>query len=114
MADTLGVNRSTARGIVARYITEERIRERQRGSRNNVLVDDEMRQCLEDIINEGERAYRQVCGQRGRNVTVALAVGNLRYDTTVSKYGWTSTRNLGREIVRMTEYPSITVASLRR
>ena len=23
---------------------------------------------------QGERAYRQVCGQRGRNVTVALAV----------------------------------------
>ena len=169
VADTLGVNRSTARGIVARYIREGRIRERPRGGRNNVLVDDEMRQCLEDIINEncvltlsqingelrrrlpakllihdrtvarnlkgmlfrvklvrpvpadrnrrdvlqrrqeygnwfmnhaimrhcvfidecgyniwtarnhgrarqGERAYRQVCGQRGRNVTVALAV----------------------------------------
>ena len=25
-------------------------------------------------ITGGERAYRQVCGQRGRNVTVALAV----------------------------------------
>ena len=54
VADTLGVNRSTARGIVARYITcrEGRIRERPRGGRNNVLVDDEKRQCLEDIINE--------------------------------------------------------------
>ena len=52
VADTLGVNRSTARGIVARYIRERRIRERPRGGRNNVLVDDEMRQCLEDIINE--------------------------------------------------------------
>ena len=30
VADTLGVNRSTARGIVARYIREGRIRERQR------------------------------------------------------------------------------------
>ena len=169
VADTLGVNRSTARGIVARYIREGRIRERPRGGRNNVRVDDEMRECLEEIINEncvltlsqingelrrrlpakplihdrtiarnlegmlfrvklvrpvpadrnrrdilqrrqeygnwfmnhaimrhcvfidecgyniwtarnhgrarqGERAYRQVCGQRGRNVTVALAV----------------------------------------
>ena len=52
VADTLGVNRSTARGIVARYIKEEHIRERPRGSRNNVLVDDQMKQCLEDIINE--------------------------------------------------------------
>ena len=52
VADTLGVNRSTARGIVARYITEGRIRERPRGGRNNVRVDDEMRDCLEQIINE--------------------------------------------------------------
>ena len=46
VADTLGVNRSTARGIVARYIIERRMRERPRGGRNNVLVDDEMRQRL--------------------------------------------------------------------
>ena len=26
---------------------------------------------------QGERAYRQVCGQRGRNVTVALAVSSV-------------------------------------
>ena len=54
VAVTLGVNRSTARGIVARYIREGLItcRERPRGCRNNVLVDDEMRQCLEEIINE--------------------------------------------------------------
>ena len=50
VADTLGVNLSTARGIVDRYIREGRIRERPRSGRNNVLVDDEMRQCLEDII----------------------------------------------------------------
>ena len=48
MADTLGVNRSTARGIVARYIREVRIRERPRSGRNNVRVDDER----EEIINE--------------------------------------------------------------
>ena len=52
VADTLGVNPSTARGIVARYIREGRIRERPRCSRNNVRVDDEMRECLEEIINE--------------------------------------------------------------
>ena len=51
-ADTLGVNRSTARDIVARYIREGRIRERPRGGRYNVRVDDEMRDCLEEIINE--------------------------------------------------------------
>ena len=28
------------------------MRERPRGGRNNALVDDEMRQCLEDITNE--------------------------------------------------------------
>ena len=52
VADTLGVNRSTARGIVARYIREVRIQERPRGGRNNVRVDEEMRDCLEEIINE--------------------------------------------------------------
>ena len=52
VAAMLGVNRSTARGIVARYIRERRIREGLRGGRNNVLVDDEIRQCLEDIIIE--------------------------------------------------------------
>ena len=52
VADTLRVNRSTARGIVARYFREARIRERPRGGRNNVRVDDEMRHCLEEIIIE--------------------------------------------------------------
>ena len=52
VANTLGVNRSTARGIMARYIREGRIWERPRGGRNNVRVDDEMRDCLEEIINE--------------------------------------------------------------
>ena len=54
VADSLGVSRSTARGIGARYISEGRIRERPRGHRNNLLVDDEMRQCLEDIMDVGE------------------------------------------------------------
>ena len=52
VADTLGVNRSTARSIVARYIREGRIAERPRGGRNNVRVDNEMRDCLNDILNE--------------------------------------------------------------
>ena len=169
VAATIGVNRSTTRSIVPRYLREGRIAERPRGGANHVRVDDEMRNCLNDILNEnclltlaqinqelrqrlprkptihdrtvartlegmlyrmklarplpvernrpdvlqkrvdyanwfmrhavvnhsifvdecgyniwtarshgrarmGERAYRQVCGQRGRNVTVALAI----------------------------------------
>ena len=60
-ADTLGVNRSMARGIAPRYI-----RERSRGGRNNVLVDDKMGERLEDIINEN-------CG-----VTLSHIYGELR------------------------------------
>ena len=52
VADTLGVNRSTARGIVARFIRESRVDERPRGVRNNVKVNAEMRQCLEAIFEE--------------------------------------------------------------
>ena len=52
VADTLGVNRSTARGIVARFIRENRVDERSRGGRNNVKVNEEMRQCLEAILEE--------------------------------------------------------------
>ncbi|XP_068701076.1 uncharacterized protein [Montipora foliosa] len=169
VADTLGINRSTARSIVSRYVREGRIAERPRGGPNHVRVDNEMRDCLNDILNEnclltltqlnqelrqrlprkpricertvartlegmlfrvklarpvpadrnrpdviqkrldyanwfmghavvnhsvfidecgyniwtarthgrarrGERAYRQVCGQRGRNVTVTMAI----------------------------------------
>ncbi|XP_074629412.1 uncharacterized protein LOC141887005 [Acropora palmata] len=169
VAATIGVNQSKARSSVARYLREGRIAERPRGGTNHVRVDDDMRNCLNDIINEnclltlaqinqelrqrlppkpaihdrtvartfkgmlyrvklvrplqadrncpdvlqkrvdyanwfmhhaivnhsifvdkcgyntttarshgrarlGERAYRQVCGQRGRNVTVLLAI----------------------------------------
>ena len=52
VADTLGVNRSTARSIVRRYIREGRIQERRRGGRNTVRVDEEMRNCRREIINE--------------------------------------------------------------
>ena len=52
VTDTLGVNRSMARGVIARYIRKGRIQERPRGGRNNVHVDNEMRDCLEEIINE--------------------------------------------------------------
>ena len=52
VADTLGVNRSTAKGIIAKYVREGRIRERARGGRNNVKVDEEMKECLCVVISE--------------------------------------------------------------
>ena len=52
VADTLGVHRSTARGIVATYIREGRTEQRARGGRNNVKIEDEMKECLNNIINE--------------------------------------------------------------
>ena len=52
VAATMGVNRSTARSIVARYLREGRITERPRGGANHFRVDDEMRNCLNDILNE--------------------------------------------------------------
>ena len=52
VADTLGVNRSTARSIVATYLHEGRVNERPRGGRNNVRVDNEMRDCINEILNE--------------------------------------------------------------
>ena len=51
VADTLGINRSTARSV-SRYIREGRIAERPRGGPNHVRVDNEMRDCLNDILNE--------------------------------------------------------------
>ena len=84
VADTLGVNRSTARGIVAQYIREGRItcRERPRGGRNNVLVDDEMRQCLEDIINENcVLTLSQINGELRRR----LPTKPLIHDRTVAR-----------------------------
>ena len=43
VADTLGVNRSTARGIVTRFIRENRVDKRLRGGRNNIKVNEEIR-----------------------------------------------------------------------
>ena len=52
VAATIGVNCSTSRSIVARYLRGGRIEELPRGGRNNVKVDDEMRDCVDTIINE--------------------------------------------------------------
>ena len=51
VADTLGVNRSTTRGIL-RYICEGGVQERPRGIRNNVKVDDDIKQCPNDIVDD--------------------------------------------------------------
>ena len=40
------------RGIVTRFIRENRVDERPRGGRNNIKVNEEMRQCLEEILNK--------------------------------------------------------------
>ena len=48
----MGMNRSTARSIVARYLREGRITERPRGGANHVRVDDEMRNYLNEILKE--------------------------------------------------------------
>ena len=166
LADTLAINRSTARSIIARYLREGRIEEQPRGGRRNVRFDAEMTRCLQRIVDEdcintelrrrlpekpqvhertigkhlggmlyslklsrilpadrnrpdvvegrhdyanwfleeanihhpvfidecgfniwtarnqgrarvGERAYRQVCGQKGRNLTICLAVSHV-------------------------------------
>ena len=52
VADTLGINRSTARGIVRRHLPEGQIAERPCGGPNHRKVDQEMVQCIEDIVNE--------------------------------------------------------------
>ena len=46
------MNRLTTRSIVARYLREGRIAERPRGGANHVRVEDEMGNCLKDILNE--------------------------------------------------------------
>ena len=45
------MNRSTARGVIVGYIRENITAERPRGGRNNVKVNDEMKQYLEAIVN---------------------------------------------------------------
>ena len=55
VADTIGVNRSTARSIVARYIREGRKAERPQGGPNHQRVDNQIRDCLNDILNENRQ-----------------------------------------------------------
>lgn len=45
-AKTLGINHSTARGIVTRYLQEGRVNQRPRGGQIHVKINDEMRPCI--------------------------------------------------------------------
>ena len=48
VADTLGVNRS----IITTFVKQGRVEERPRGGAHNVKVDEEIKQCLSEIVYE--------------------------------------------------------------
>ena len=82
VADTIGVNRSTARSmIVARYIREGQIAESPRGGANNVRVENEMKDCLNVILNDHfrdqELKRRFPRKPRIHNRTVARTLGGM-------------------------------------
>ena len=52
VADSSGVNLSWARGILTCYIRDGRVQERPRGGCNNVKVDDDIKQCLNYIVDD--------------------------------------------------------------
>ena len=82
IAETIGVNRSTARGIVSRYVREGRIAERPRGGANHVRVDDAMRDCLDDIINEN---CLLTIAEMNRELRLRLPHKPVIHDRTVAK-----------------------------
>ena len=89
MAVTFGVNRSTAREMSLDNL--EKGVESPRGGRNNVLVDDEVMQCLQDMINEKcVLTERQINGELKKR----LPAKRLIHDRTVA-------RNLERMLSRV-------------
>ena len=82
IAETIEVNRSTARGIVSRYVREGRIAERPRGGANHVRVDDAMRDCLDDIINEN---CLITIAERNRELRLRLPHKQVIHDRTVAR-----------------------------
>ena len=82
IAETIGVNRSTARGIVSRYVREGRIAERPRGGAYHVRVDDAMRDCLDDIINEN---CLLTIAEMNRELRLRLPHKPVIHDRTVAK-----------------------------
>lgn len=82
IAETIGVNRSTARGIVSRYVREGRIAERLRSGTNHVRVDDAMRDCLHDIINEN---CLLTIAEMNRELRLRLPHKPIIHDRTVAR-----------------------------
>ena len=86
VADTIGVNRSTARGIVARYVREGRIVHRPRGGQNNVRVDEEMKECFSDIVNENcILTLSQINQKLSHNRTVSRTLQGMLYRVKLAK-----------------------------
>ncbi len=52
LADTLAINRSTARSLITRYLREGRIEEQPRGGGHNVRFDADMTRCIQRIVDE--------------------------------------------------------------
>jgi len=79
---TIGVNRSTASSIVALYSRKGRIAERPRGGANHFRVDDEFRNCLNDIINEN---YLLTLAQINQELRQRLPRKPVIHDRTVAR-----------------------------
>ena len=114
VADTLGVNRSTARGIVARFLRENIVDERPRGGRNNVKVKEEMRQCLEEILEENPMLTLEAINRKLREElpdrphvhvrTVAKHLDGMLYTLKLA-HTVPADRNRADVIQRRNEYP---------
>ena len=77
VADTLGVNRSTARGTVARYVPTGRIAERPRGGRNHIRVDDEMRDCFNPLRPNNDVSQTSHRNIKGVSVSEVMRIDNM-------------------------------------
>ena len=106
VADTLVVNRSTARGIIARYIRENRTAERPRGGRNNVKVNDEMKQCLEAIVNENCTLTLEAINTKLQDRLPEMPTVNVR---TIAKHldGMLYTLKLSRQLPAERNRPEV-------
>ena len=86
VADTLVVNKSTARSIVATNLREGRVNESgPRGGRSNVRVDNETRDCINEILNENCLLTLQQINEELRR---RLPAKPLVCDRTIGKTGW--------------------------
>ena len=96
VADSISVNRLTARSmIIARYISEGQIAETPRGGANNVRVDNEMKDCLNDILNDHCMSTLAKINQELRrrfprkpriyNGTVARTLGGMLFRFKIAK-----------------------------